>query len=377
MTTPTLGSPAEENTLLLSRAVEIAVRLATLAILAAWCFVIFRPFVLPILWAIVIGVALYPVYSKLRSILGGSDKLAATVFVLAGLALILIPTIRFAGSTIDSIQAVTEQVQTGTFSIPAPTERVQTWPLVGERVYTLWSQAATDLESTLASMAPQLRQLGATALDLLRGLGSGVIQTIIAIIIAGFMLANTEGSRKASVSVFTRLAGARGEDIVVLTVKTIRSVALGVLGVAVIQATLGGAGLIFAGVPGAGLWAMVILVLAVIQLPPLLVLGPIIFYVFAHNDSTAVAIIFTVWSVIVSISDGFLKPLLLGRGVDVPMPVILIGAIGGMIAYGILGLFVGAIVLAVGYTMYRAWMQAGADPIAALSSSGTSPALSE
>ncbi len=211
MTAPTLGSPAEENALLLSRAVEISVRLATLAILAAWCFVIFRPFVLPILWAIVIGVALYPVYSKLRSILGGSDKLAATVFVLAGLALVVIPTIRFAGSTIGSIQTVTEQVQTGTFSIPAPTERVQTWPLVGERVYTLWSQAATDLESTLASMAPQLRQVGAKALDLLRGLGSGVIQTIIAIIIAGFMLANTEGSRKASVSVFTRLAGARGE----------------------------------------------------------------------------------------------------------------------------------------------------------------------
>ena len=377
MTAPTLGSPAEENALLLRKAVEIAVRLATLAFLAAWCLLIFRPFVIPILWAVVIGVALYPVYAKLRGILGGSDKLAATVFVLAGLALLLVPTIRFAGSTIDTIQTVTEQVETGTLSVPAPTERVKTWPMVGERVYTLWSQAATDLESTLATVAPQLRQLGAKALDLLRGLGSGVIQTIIAIIIAGFMLANAEGSRKASVSVFTRLAGERGEEIVVLTVKTIRSVALGVLGVAVIQATLGGAGLIFAGVPGAGLWAVVILVLAVIQLPPLLVLGPIIFYVFAHNDSTAVAIIFTVWSIIVSISDGFLKPLLLGRGVDVPMPVILIGAIGGMIAHGILGLFVGAIVLAVGYTMYRSWMQAGADPIAALSGSGTSPALSE
>ena len=377
MTAPTLGSPAEENALLLRKAVEIAVRLATLAFLAAWCLLIFRPFVIPILWAVVIGVALYPVYAKLRGILGGSDKLAATVFVLAGLALLLVPTIRFAGSTIDTIQTVTEQVETGTLSVPAPTERVKTWPMVGERVYTLWSQAATDLESTLATVAPQLRQLGAKALDLLRGLGSGVIQTIIAIIIAGFMLANAEGSRKASVSVFTRLAGERGEEIVVLTVKTIRSVALGVLGVAVIQATLGGAGLIFAGVPGAGLWAVVILVLAVIQLPPLLVLGPIIFYVFAHNDSTAVAIIFTVWSIIVSISDGFLKPLLLGRGVDVPMPVILIGAIGGMIAHGILGLFVGAIVLAVGYTMYRSWMQAGADPIAALSGSGTSPALTE
>ena len=217
----------------------------------------------------------------------------------------------------------------------------------------------------------------AKALGLLRGLGSAVVQTIVAIIIAGFMLAHTEGSRKAAVGFTTRLAGERGEEIVVLMVKTIRSVAQGVLGVALIQATLATIGLIFAGVPGAGIWGLLVLVLAVMQLPPLLVLGPIIPYVFAHNDSTTVAIIFTVWSIIVSISDGFLKPMFLGRGVDVPMPVILIGAIGGMIAHGILGLFIGAIVLAVGYMMYKGWMRAGADPIAAISSSGTAPAFSE
>ena len=377
MTAPTLSSPDEANAMLLRKAVEIAIRIAALAFLGAWCFIIFRPFVLPILWAVVIGVALYPVYTKLRGLLGGSDKIAATLFVLVGLALIIVPTWRFAGGTIDSIQSVSQQVETGTITLPAPSERVRTWPLIGERTYTLWSQAATDLEATLSRFTPQLRQLGAKALGLLRGLGSAVVQTIVAIIIAGFMLAHTAGSRKAAVGFTTRLAGERGEEIVVLMVKTIRSVAQGVLGVALIQATLATIGLIFAGVPGAGIWGLLVLVLAVMQLPPLLVLGPIIPYVFAHNDSTTVAIIFTVWSIIVSISDGFLKPMFLGRGVDVPMPVILIGAIGGMIAHGILGLFIGAIVLAVGYMMYKGWMRAGADPIAAISSSGTAPAFSE
>jgi predicted PurR-regulated permease PerM len=188
------------------------------------------------------------------------------------------------------------------------------------------------------------------------------------------MLAYKEGAHKASVSLFTRLAAERGEPIVELIVKTIRSVAQGVLGVAIIQALLSGIGLVFAGVPAAGLWVLLILILAVMQLPPLLVLGPMIFWVFSANDSTTVAIIFAIWSVIVSISDGFLKPLFLGRGVDVPMPVILIGAIGGMMAYGILGLFIGAIVLAVGYMMYRAWMTAGPDPAAAISS-GTQPTV--
>jgi predicted PurR-regulated permease PerM len=377
MTASTIPSPAEANAMLLRKAVEIAIRLAALAALGAWCFIIFRPFVMPILWAVVIGVALYPMYAKLRGLLGGSDKIAATLFVLAGLTLIIVPTWRFASGTIDSIQSISQQVETGIFTVPGPPERVRTWPLIGERAYTLWSQASTDMEATLSGLAPQLRRIGSKALDLLRGLGSAVIQTIIAIIIAGFMLAHTEGSRKTTLRFATRLTGERGEEIVVLMVKTIRSVAQGVLGVALIQATLATVGLILAGVPGAGLWGLLVLVLAVMQLPPLLVLGPIIPYVFAHNDSTVVAIIFTVWSIIVSISDGFLKPMFLGRGVDVPMPVILIGAIGGMIAHGILGLFIGAIVLAVGYMMYKAWMQAGADPIAAISSSGTTPVLSD
>jgi predicted PurR-regulated permease PerM len=137
---------------------------------------------------------------------------------------------------------------------------------------------------------------------------------------------------------------------------------MGVLGIAFIQAFAGGLGMVIIGIPGAGLWALFILVLAIAQLPPLLVLLPAIIYVFSTNDNTTAAVIFTVWSLIVSFSDTFLKPMLLGRGVNVPMLVILLGAIGGMISAGIVGLFVGAVVLALGYTLFQDWLNVDEEP---------------
>ena len=143
-----------------------------------------------------------------------------------------------------------------------------------------------------------------------------------------------------------------------MSTSTIRSVAVGVIGIAFIQAVLGGLGMMFAGVPAAGLLAIFILVLAIAQLPPLLILGPVAFYVFSA-ESTTVSLIFLVWSIIVSFSDAVLKPLFLGRGVDVPMLVILLGAIGGMISSGIVGLFVGAVILALGYKLVGEWLSWG------------------
>jgi predicted PurR-regulated permease PerM len=156
----------------------------------------------------------------------------------------------------------------------------------------------------------------------------------------------------------SRLTGERGEEFAMLATKTVRSVAQGVLGVALIQCLLAGVGLLAAGVPGAGLWALLVLLLAIVQLPPILILAPIIVYVFSVS-STTVAVIFMIWSIAVSMSDAFLKPLLLGRGVQVPMLIILVGAIGGMIHSGIIGLFVGAVVLALGYELFKAWLQEG------------------
>jgi predicted PurR-regulated permease PerM len=126
--------------------------------------------------------------------------------------------------------------------------------------------------------------------------------------------------------------------------------------VALIQGFMAGVGLFAVGVPAAGLWTGAVIIVAVAQIPTLVVLGPIIIYVFSVQDSTTVAVLFTIWCLLVGLSDNFLKPLFLGRGVRVPMLVILIGAIGGMIAFGILGLFLGAVILAMGYEIFRAWL---------------------
>ena len=172
------------------------------------------------------------------------------------------------------------------------------------------------------------------------------------------ILANAVGFGAFLKALARRLMGNRGEEFTMLASKTVRSVAQGVLGVALIQSLLAGVGLLAAGVPGAGLWALIVLLLAIVQLPPILILAPIILYVFSVS-STTVAVIFMIWSILVSMSDAFLKPLLLGRGVEVPMLIILIGAIGGMIHSGIIGLFVGAVVLALGYELFRAWLEEG------------------
>jgi predicted PurR-regulated permease PerM len=369
------GEQGMQARALLQRAVEIAVRLSLVGILVVWCFAIFRPFIIPIMWAIVIAVATYPIYAKLLRMVGGRNKIAGTLFVLLLLALLFLPTVRFAGSIVDNANDISDRLESGQLRVPPPSERVRGWPFVGEPLYRTWSEAAANLQSTLQRYGPQVRQLARRLLGTLAGIGRDVLMTAIAIVIAGFMLATAEQGDRTARALFVRLGGTRGSEIVDLIRATIRSVAQGVLGVAVIQAVASAAGLVFAGVPGAGIWTLIVLLLAVMQLPPLLVLGPIAIYVFSANDSTAVSVVFAIWSLLVSISDSFLKPLLLGRGVSVPMPVILIGAIGGMIAYGIIGLFVGATVLAIAHTLFKGWMAAGADPEAVLSGEVSRPEM--
>lgn len=201
----------------------------------------------------------------------------------------------------------------------------------------------------------QLSAVGKKLLALAASVSLGVLQFVISTLIAAVFLLNAEAANKGLRKLANRLTSESGDALLDLTSATIRSVAVGVIGIAFIQAMLGGIGMLFVGVPGAGLLALVILVLAIAQLPPILILGPVAIYVFSV-ESTTIAVIFLIWSIVVSFSDMVLKPVLLGRGVNVPMLVILLGAIGGMLTSGIVGLFIGAVVLAVGYTLLQAWV---------------------
>jgi len=339
--------------------IEAAIRLGLLMLLAFWCFSIIRPFVLPVMWGVIIAVAIYPVFTKLKTALGGKNKLASVIYTLVALALLITPTIFISDSLIETSAAIADKYTTGDFNIPPPAEAVRDWPLVGEKVYSIWAKASNNLGETLVAYQPQLNSAIQSLVSAVAGLGVGILQFVLSIIISGVLVAIAPDAYQLTTKIFTRLTNTEhGQEYTDLSKATIRSVAQGVLGVALIQAVLAAIGMGIMDVPGWGLWSIVILVFAIAQLPPILVLGFVIAYVFSVADTTP-AVIFAIYSLIVSASDGFLKPLFLGRGMSTPMLVILLGAIGGMLLSGIIGLFVGAIVLALGYELFIKWLDDG------------------
>ncbi len=332
------------------------VQIGALMILLVMSFRILSPFLNIVMWAVIIAVALYPAHTSLTSKLGGREKTSAMVFVLVGLSILIVPTYLTAESSIESLSNLGHSLKDGSITVSPPDESVADWPLIGERVYAGWSNAAENLEATLNKFQPQLAALGQGVLKFAGSIALGVLQFVLSVIIAGVFLVSAEGGYRTALTLSSSLLGERGNALVDLAIATIRSVAKGVLGVAIIQALLSGIGLAVMGVPAAGLWAGAVLILAIIQLPPLIVLGPIAVWIFSVADPVP-ATIFAVYAFIVSISDSFLKPMFLGRGMEIPMLVILIGAIGGAMLSGIIGLFVGAVILALGYEILVAWMK--------------------
>jgi predicted PurR-regulated permease PerM len=340
----------------LANAMASFIQIGAVLFLLYWCFTIIAPFIHIVVWGLIISVALYPAHVSLTGKLGGREKLSAALLVLVGLAVILVPTWYLADSTISGLRHVATDLQDGAVSIPPPDVSVADWPLVGDLVHAAWSDAATNFEATLNRFAPQLKSIGQGVVSLAGSTVLGVLQFVLSVIIAGAFLTAAAKGYDASRNVAASLIGTeRGNKLTDLSILTIRSVTKGVLGVAIIQAILSAIGLLAIGVPAAGLWAGAVLVLAIIQLPPLLVLGPIAIWVFSTMAGLP-ATLFLVYAIFVSASDAFLKPMLMGRGVDVPVLVILIGAIGGAMSQGIIGLFTGAVVLALGYEIITAWM---------------------
>ena len=240
--------------------------------------------------------------------------------------------------------------------MPPPNEAVREWPLVGEDIYRIWQEASQHLDRLLQRYHVEIRQTAAQLAGAVASIGGSVLQFVLSIIISGVLVANANGCYSVTRRIFARVIHAeQGQEYADLAKGTIRSVAQGVLCVAAIQAFLSAIGMIVMDVPAWGLWSAMILVLAIAQLPPILVLGFVSAYVFSVADTTP-AVIFLVYCLIISASDGFLKPMFLGRGMSTPMLVILLGAIGGMLLSGIIGLFVGAIVLALGYELFMKWL---------------------
>jgi predicted PurR-regulated permease PerM len=233
-------------------------------------------------------------------------------------------------------------------------------PVVGKKIHELWSDAHADLPALVQSMQPKIGELAKSALGFVANIGGGLLQFLASLIIAGIIMAFGEAGSRSSQAIFERVVGkARGSEFTRLATATIRAVAQGVIGVAFIQAIIVGLALLISGVPWAGALAMIVLVLGIAQVPALIVTLPAIVYIWSSgNYSTAMAITYTVVLFLSGMADNVLKPLMLGRGVDAPMPVILLGALGGMGTAGILGMFVGATLLTLGYQIFLGWVEA-------------------
>jgi len=356
----TSNQPSNDK-LFIARSLEATIHIGLVVLLLYWCFKIGQPFIEIIVWGIIISVAIHPSFDRLKSALGAGGRLTATLITLLALIILLVPTYMLSESLFDTAQELSVQLDDGTIGVPPPSESVRSWPVIGEPLYKFWSLASNNLGAALGKVAPQLKKFGVPLLSAAAGAGVGILKFVVSIIIAGVLLANAAGGGRVARAFATRLTGEQGIKAVELAGATVRSVALGILGVALIQTLLAGIGFLAVGVPGAGLWALLVLILAVVQLPTILILGPIIVYVFS-TSSTVIAVVFAIWSVLVGISDAFLKPLLMGRGVDVPMLVIFIGAIGGFMTSGIIGLFVGAIIFALGYKLFLLWLNLDTQP---------------
>ena len=337
--------------------VDITVKLILLMLLIAWCLLILMPFISPVIWGIIIAVSLAPLHTKLTKQLGNRNKLSAILITIALLVVILLPSALFTGSMVEGVEDVGNLITNKEVSIPPPNESVKDWPVIGSTIYDTWSMASTNIQELLKKYSDPLATAGGWLVGKLVGTGMGLLLLLLSIIISGVMLINAEAAEKLMNNFSIKLMGDQGKEMGEMAELTVRNDTKGILGVAVIQAFAAGLGFVLAGVPYAGLWAILCLFLAIIQLGPGLVIIPVIFYLSSTMGGVP-ATLWTVYLLIVMVSDNILKPMILGKGAPVPMLVIFLGAIGGFMSTGFLGLFTGAVVLSLGYKLFISWLEA-------------------
>lgn len=339
-------------------AIQIAIRLGLLAFLIYWSFILLRPFIPILAWAAVLAVALHPAYDWVSTHLGHRPRIAAVTITIAMLAVFLGPAAWLGIGLVEGLRNISEDLNSGELKIPSPPSSVRDWPFVGESLYQFWSEASHNLEAAFSQIAPYLKPLTGTILEFAGSAGTGTLKFLAAVAIAGFLLPSGPRIVAAMRKIVAKIAPQRRTDFLALAGATIRTVTQGVIGVAVLQSLLAGIGLKIAGVPHAGVLAFAVLVLGIVQIGSSPILLPVIIWIWTVKEAS-VAVLMTIYLVLVGLSDNALKPLLMGRGLSTPALVIFVGVLGGTLAHGIVGLFVGPIVLAVAWELLMAWSHDG------------------
>lgn len=343
---------------------DIIIQTGMAAVLVVLCFHIFSPFLHLMVWALILAIALYPLQKRWTKRLGNRPRNASIALVLLTALLIGGPLTLVTTSLVSDLEGTQEIVEGQAFEIPAPKDSVKDWPFIGEKVYTVWTEAAEDLPQFQKTYEAQLTALSKKIVGLAVSAASAAGLFMAAMVVAGIMMAFGESGERAMHRIFRRFLGpVKGPEQLKLTVATVRSVGMGVIGVAFFQSLLFGVGCVLAGIPFPGIIAVIVLLTGIVQFPAAIFGIPAVIYIWSGGDaSVTVNIALTIYFLIASLSDNVLKPMMLGRGVDAPLPVILIGALGGMMTAGFVGLFLGAVLLAVGYQIFMDWVSDGESP---------------
>jgi len=336
-------------------AIDLILKVGALFLVMFLCFKILKPFLGMLLWGLVIAIILFPLFERLRSMLGKRNKLSSIILTLVVLSILVLPSIWLVNQLVEGVKFLASNIQGGDLSIPPPTESVADWPVIGNWLYENWLELSENMSESLRGFMPQIVAWGEKTLGTLANTGLGVLQFAASIIIGGILLIFFEKGSESGRKVFQKVIGARGDEFLEISLHTMRNVATGVLGVAVIQTSLMGLGLILANVPLAAVWIVLILVMTIAQLPVLLFNIPLIIYLFAFMDPLP-AVLWTLYFLVMGMIDNIFKPLLMGKGSDVPMLLIFLGALGGFMAFGFIGLFLGSIVLSLAYKLYLTWV---------------------
>ncbi|MEZ2143965.1 AI-2E family transporter [Bradyrhizobium sp. DN5] len=335
--------------------VQLVIRLALLGLLILWTFLIIRPFVPILTWSAVLAVAFYPVFAWLAQRLGDRPRIASAVLTLVTLGIVIGPAAWLGLSAVEGLRDLAGQIGSGDLVLQAAPEQIRDWPLIGPQLYAFWDEAYTNIRAALRELAPYLKPLAGTMLSFAGDTGIGMLQFLLSVVVAGFLLPYGAQLVAALRGFLLRIVPDQSEHFLELAGATIRAVSQGVIGVAIVQALLAGIGFKLAGLPSAGLLAIIVLLLSIVQIGAAIVLLPVVVWIWMDKDVT-VALLLTVYLVAVGLLDNVLKPLLMGRGLTTPTLVILIGVIGGTLAHGIIGLFIGPIILSVAWELAAAWI---------------------
>jgi len=350
------GNKQGDSGLLQNKVIHSAIQLLALSLLIYFCFEIIKPFVTLLIWASVLAITLYPLHKRFTRLLKGRKWISASIITLVMFLFIIGPATMLTLATVDEFKVIKTAYDEGILHIPPPNENVKNWPLIGNALFEQWTDASTSITIFISKNMETIKPIGLKLLDLLSSVGMGILLLMGSFLVAGIMMVyGKEGAELANIF-FARLIGKRGEAMEKSVAITVRNVAKGVIGVAFIQGMMAGIGLVIAGVPLAGLWALLGMIFCIIQIGMMPVSIGVIIFIWSSADTTT-AVLLTIWMLFIGIIDNILKPLLMGLGAPAPMLVVFMGTIGGFIYNGFIGLFTGAIILTLGYQLAIGWLK--------------------